>query len=154
MWTSSQPTVTRYGSSYSASGHAGTGFVSVAKSPYSRGVRISSGTGWAAVRYSFTLHGAVAYSNLTFRVLGRSPNGRQVFAGLWNPDLGTSLDASNYDGKRIGPSYGWWSVTLPPSNHRNGRSAFGEVVAIKDAGYVRTFDIAKVQLVYRWAVLV
>ena len=151
VWTSA--TITRYGSQYSASGHGGTGFVSLAKSPYERGVRISSGSGWASVRYSFTLHSAVAYSNLTFRVLGRSPNGRKVFEGLWNPNYGTSLDAGNYDGKLIGPSYDWWSVALPPSNHRSGRSVYGEVLALNDSAFVRKFDVVKVRLVYRWAVL-
>jgi flagellar hook capping protein FlgD/Big-like domain-containing protein len=151
-WTSA--TITRYGSQYSASGHGGTGFVSLSKSPYYRGVRISSGSGWASVRYSFTLHSAVAYSNLTLRVLGKSPNARQVIEGLWNPNYGTSLDTGNYDGKLIGPSYGWWSITLPQANHRSGQAVRGEVLADNDAGFGRKFDIAKVQLVYRWAVLV
>jgi len=152
VWTTA--TVTRYGSQYSAAGHGGTGFVTTTGSPYYRGVRISSGSGWASVRYSFSLHSAVAYSNLAFRVLGKSPNGRQVFAGLWNPNYGTSLDAGNYDGKLIGPSYDWWRVSLPSSNHRSGHAVRGEVLADNDAGYGRKFNISKVQLVYRWAVLV
>ena len=149
-WTTS--TVTLYGAQHSAKGHGGTGYVSLSQ-PYARGVRVSSGSGWAAVRYSFTLHTGVAYSSLTFRVLGRSPNGRQAAEGLWNPNYGTSLDADNYDGRLIGPAYAWWSLTLPSANHRSGRSVFGEVL-VANTGYVRTFDIAKVQLVYRWAVLV
>ena len=151
VWTSA--TITRSGSQFSASGHGGTGFVSLTKSPYDRGVRISSGSGWASVQYSFTLHSAVEYSNLTIRVLGRSPNGRKVFEGLWNPNYGSSLNAANYDGELVGPSYDWWRVALPPSNHRKGRSVFGEVLAVNDGGFARKFDVAKVQLVYRWAVL-
>jgi hypothetical protein len=151
-WTSAR--VSLNGSQFSAAGHGGTGFISLAKSSYARGVQISSGSRWASVRYSFTLQKGVAYSNLTFRVLGRSPNGREVFAGLWNPSYGTSLEAGNYDGKLIGPSYDWWAVTLPSSNHRHRRAVHGEVLALKNAGYIRKFDIAKVQLNYRWAVLV
>ena len=70
------------------------------------------------------------------------------------PGLGRSPNPANFDGKLMGPSYGWWSLKLPHSNYRSGRSVRAEVLAANDAGDRRTFDIAKVQLVYRWAVLV
>jgi hypothetical protein len=151
IWT----TVTRtlYGSQYSAYGDPGSGYVSSSRSAYYRGVRISSGTSWAAVRYSFTLHSAVVYSSsFTFRALGKSPNGTKALAGLWNRYYGSSRYVTSYDVRVIGPSYAWWAMTGDSKSHRSGTSAFG-MVYVGYSGGTHTFDIAKVQLTYRWAVL-
>jgi hypothetical protein len=115
-------------------------------------VRISSGTSIAGVRYTFTLRSAVVYKALTFKVLGRSPNGTYGFAGLWNRGYGTPNNAGNYDVRMVGPSYKWYSISLDPSSHRSGRTVYGEVVVAYYGGG-KTFDIAKVQLTYRYAVL-
>ena len=151
IWT----TVTRtlYGSQYSLYGDPGSGYVSPSRSAYYRGVRLSSGTSWVAVRYSFTLHSALVYSSsLSFRVLGRSPNGTKALEGLWNRTYGSSLYVTSYDVKLIGPSYAWWAMSGGSTSHRSGTTAYG-MVYVGYGGATRTFDIAKVRLTYRWAVL-
>lgn len=145
-------TITKYGSQFPAYWDPGSGSVSAAKSSYSRGVRISSGTSIAGVRYTFTLRSAVVYKPLTFKVLGRSPNGTDGFAGLWNRGYGTPANAGNYDVRTVGPSYKWYSISLDSSAHRSGRTAYGEVVVAYYGGS-KVFDVAKVQLTYRYAVL-
>jgi hypothetical protein len=151
IWTS--VTKTLYGSQYSVYGDPGSGYVSPSRSAYYRGVRIASGSSWAAVRYSFTLHSALVYSSsFTFRVLGKSPNGTTALEGLWNRYYGSSLYVTSYDVRLIGPSYAWWAKSGDSRSHRSGSSAYG-MVYVGYAGATHTFDVAKVQLTYRWAVL-
>jgi hypothetical protein len=145
-------TITRYGSQFGISGKGGTGYVSKSKSSYASGVRISSGSDWAAVRYTFTLRAATVYRPLTFKVLGRSPNGTGAWEGLWNRTYGSAVYAENYDVKWIGPAYKWHSISGDPAAHRSGRTTYGEVVVENDGG-ATSFDIAKVQLTYRYGVL-
>ncbi len=145
-------TITLYGAQYSGTGDPGSGSVSRSGSAYSRGVRLSSGTSWAAVAYTFTLRSATVYKPLTFKVLGRSPNGQKAYEGLWNRTLGSRLDVGSYDSKAIGPRYAWYSITGDSATHRSGRSAYG-LVKVEYSGGVRMFDVAKVQLTYRYAIL-
>ncbi len=146
-------TITLAGGRYDAVGDPGNGSVSRAASPYGGGVRLSSGTAGVAVRYPFTLHSAVAYgSTITFKVTGRSPNGHRAVAGLWNRALCSPLDIGCYDVKAIGPKSATWSISASSGLHRNGRRAYG-VVIVPYLGGRAIFDVAKVQLVYRWAVL-
>jgi hypothetical protein len=145
-------TITKYGAQYSVYGDPGSGSVSTSKSSYSRGVRLSSGTAWVAVRYTFALRSATVYKPLTFKVLGRSPNGTKAYEGLWNRTLGSSLATGAYDKKVIGPKYAWYSMTGDSSTHRSGRSAYG-LVYVEYSGGARQFDVAKVRLTYRYAIL-
>ena len=145
-------TITLNGAQFGISGKAGTGAVSKAKSAYDRGVRISSGSEWAAVRYTFALRAATVYRPLAFKVLGRSPNGTGAWAGLWNRSYGSALNIDNYDARWVGPGYAWYSISLDSGSHRKGRTSYGEVVAINDGG-TRVFDISKVRLTYRYGVL-
>ena len=145
-------TITLFGSQFGISGKAGTGSVSKAKSAYDHGVRISSGCSWAAVRYTFSLRAATVYRPLTFKVLGKSPNKTGAWEGLWNKTYGSALYTHNYDVEWIGPGYGWYAISGDPTTHRKGRTTYGEVVVQNESG-VKNFDIAKVRLTYRYAVL-
>ena len=145
-------TITKYGDQYGATGDPGSGYVSQSKSSYGRGVRISSGTSWAGVRYTFALRTATVYKPLTFKVLGRSPNGTEGWGGLWNRTYGSAANGSSYDLFQVGPAYKWYSKAFDPTAHRSGRTTYGEVLVVWD-GYTELFDIAKVQLTYRYGVL-
>ena len=61
------------GAAYSATGDAGTGSISKAKSSYADGVRIATGhQGSAGVGYAFTVPAATIYKSVKFEMLGRS----------------------------------------------------------------------------------
>ena len=117
-----------------------------------KGVRLTSGDSWAGVRYAFALRSAVVYKPLAFKVLGRSPNGQKAYEGLWNRTLGSAANTSSYDQREIGPRYAWYSLAGDPTTHRSGRTTYGAVY-VESAGVSRIFDIAKVQLTYRYAIL-
>ena len=152
IWTTS--TISRNGSAYTGYIDAGNGSISKANSAYPHGLLLSSGTVGVAVNYRFTVHSAVKYgATITFGVQGRSPNGVKAAQGLWNRSLGSSSNISAYDYRDIGPGYRWWSLSGSSRLHISGQhTAFGSVV-VPYTGSVRKFDIAKVRLVYRWAVL-
>ncbi len=150
-WTT--VTKTQYGSQYVVYGDPGDGWVRKGSSSYTKGVRISSGHAWAAVSYAFGVPTAVAYRNVTFKVLGRSPNGRRADIAIWAPARGSYLNVDSYDAvKVIGPSYRWYSTTASLTSHRGG----GKVRAVVFVGYngsVSNFDIAKVAVTYTYGVL-
>jgi hypothetical protein len=152
IWTTS--TISINGAAFTRYIDAGNGSINAANSAYNNGVLLSSGTSGVAVAYRFTAHSAVKYgSSITFGVLGRSTNGRRAFEGLWNRSLGSWTDPASYDYKTIGPDYGWWRLSGSSRLHLSSQDkAFGSVV-LPYTGSVRKFDIAKVRLVYRWAVL-
>ena len=145
-------TITKHGDQFSLRGDSGSGSVSTAKSSFDRGVRLKSGTAWAAVRYSFTVRSAKIYGPLKFKVLGRSPNGRLAYEGLWNRTYGPSDYLDAYDVKQIGPGYRWYSIKGASSTHRKDRSARG-LVFVGYSGVGHTFDVSKVRLTYGYAVL-
>jgi hypothetical protein len=53
----------------------------------------------------------------------------------------------------MGPGFRRWSISGSAGLHLDERIGYG-LVLVTYAGRVRTFDVAKVQFVYRWAVLV
>jgi hypothetical protein len=151
VWTTS--TITLTGSHFWGVADAGNGYVSTSRSAYSGGVKLSSGTAGVAVAYKFTVRSAVRYgSTVTFGVVGKSPTGTTVVEGLWNRAYCAPQNVGCYDLKNMGPGYGRWSISGSSALHLDGRTAYG-VVAVPYTGKTRTFDVAKVLLVYRWAVL-
>jgi hypothetical protein len=152
IWTTS--TISINGSAYFGFIDEGNGSISQTNSAYTRGLLLTSGTSGVAVVYRFTLHSAVKYgASITFGVLGLSPNGRKAYEGLWNRSLGLWTDPDAYDYQTIGPDYGWWRLSGSSDLHLSGQDrAYGSVV-VPYTTAVRKFDIAKVRLVYRWAVL-
>jgi hypothetical protein len=52
----------------------------------------------------------------------------------------------------LGSAYRCYGFAFDVSAHRSGTRAYGTVIAFNDGG-VGLFDVAKVQLVYRYAVL-
>jgi Big-like domain-containing protein/flagellar hook capping protein FlgD len=150
-WTTSS--ITLYGSQFRAAADPGNGYISPSRSAYYRGVRLNSGRVGVAVAYRFTVRSALRYGNtVTFRVLGRSPNGTKAVEGLWNRAYCPPLGVDCYDQKLMGPSYAWWSISGGSGLHLDGRTAWG-LVSVPYTGAVRSFDVAKVRLTYRWAVL-
>jgi hypothetical protein len=150
-WTTSS--ITLYGSQIRAAADPGNGYISPSRSAYYRGVRLNSGRAGVAVAYRFVAKSALRYGNtITFRVLGRSTNGTRVAEGLWNHSYCPPLGVDCYDQTLMGPSYRWWSMSASSELHLHGRTAWG-LVSVQYAGTVRSFDVAKVRLTYRWAVL-
>jgi hypothetical protein len=144
---------TLFGSQYSIHGDPGDGTISTSRSSYYRGVRITSGHSWIALSYPFSVPSATVYGNVSFKVLGRSPNGRKAVIGIWNPSYGSYIYVDDYDAaKLVGPSYAWYSTTAPLSSHRGSGYVRGLVYIEYSSGSV-TFDVAKVSVSYRYAIL-
>lgn len=151
FWRTGSKTLT--GSQFTLKGDPGDGSVSTSKSSYSRGARLSSGHAWVAVSYSFRVPSATVYGNVKFKVLGRSPNGSRAVIGIWNPGLGSYYGVGSYDAaKLVGPGYKWYSTTAPLSSHR-GSGKVRAMVYVENAGGGWVFDVAKVRVTYRYAVL-
>jgi FlgD Ig-like domain len=151
-WTSASATL--YGNQFRGVADGGDGYVSASRSAYYRGVRLNSGHAGVAVNYKFSIHSAVVYSStVSFRVLGRSGNGTQVYEGLFHHPFCSAYDLRCYDMKLMGPSYAWWSVSGDSKTHVTHATAWGDIV-LPYEGRVLTFDVARVKFVYRWAVLV
>lgn len=145
-------TITRNGEAYSIWGDAGDGSVSRAKSKYRRGVRLASGHSWVGIAYRFKLPSATVYKTISFKVLGRSPTGTKATIGIWNPTWGDDYrNSANYSQrKNIGPGYRWYSTS--GGALRDGRTAWAMIEA-QYGPRAKTFDVATVRLVVRYAVL-
>lgn len=131
----------------------GGGWVRKSQSAYSGGVRIYSGGSAAGAGYTFKLVAAPAYGKLTFKVLGRSPSGDKAKIAIWNPSIDGAQYLYAYDAvANAGPGYGWWSTSASANSHRYGR-VVNTLVAVFHNGAPVSFDIAKVQIVYRYAIL-
>jgi hypothetical protein len=141
--------ITKYGSGYGGVAVSGLGRVS-SSSRYIRGVTLYAGVypGLARVRYDFTLLAATKYGTLTFKALGTPRAGRGVpYVSVWN--YGSGRD----DGVRwAGRSFAWYSTSVSSSGHVSGsRIVRGFVTAVGDN--LGWYDLAKVQLTYRYALL-
>jgi hypothetical protein len=102
----------------------------------------------AQVGYSFTLVSATKYSNLSFKVLGKSAPGRGtalVFFNRYNPS-----DYGPY--KTAGRAYGWYTTTVSPTGYYSStRHVRGYILA--QGSNLGAFDVSKVELVYKYALL-
>jgi hypothetical protein len=93
------------------------------------------------------------YRTFSFKVLGRSPNGTKAIIGIWRPSLGSYTFVYNYvAAKAIGPGYAWYSTSGAGSVLHSGRTARAMVFVEYGPGG-KIFDVAKVSLVVRYAVL-
>jgi hypothetical protein len=146
-------TLPKAGDAYSLYADPGNGSISQGGSAYGRGVKLSSGRAGVAVGYSFTMPSATVYKSITFKVLGRSPNGTSATIAIWNPGWGAYRDVSSYSqSKSIGPGYKWYSTTGPGSVLHSGRTA-RTVVYVEYGPGTKVFDVAKVSLVVNYGVL-
>lgn len=146
-------TTTLRGSAYSLYLDTGNGYVSSARSSYAGGVKIASGTAAAGVQYRFRILKGTVYRSISFKVLGRSPNGRKAYVAIWNPELGSYGFVESFDViKQVGPGYRWWSTVAPLSQRIKGGYARAVVIAEYGPGNV-VFDISKVRVTYRYGVL-
>ena len=142
-------TVTKYGSSYCCTQVDG-GELSTHDSAYYRGLLVDGNQygDSATVSWAFTLEPATKYGSLTFKVLGRSAPGRgsvKIFFNRYVPsDYGPMVTA--------GRSYGWYSTQVSPTGYYT--SALHVVGMLYASGVnLGAFDVAKVSLVYRYALL-
>ena len=143
---------TLYGAQYSFHGDPGNGSIST-RSAFYRGIKLTSGASWVGLGYRFSLPSATVYKSVTFRVLGKSPNGRKGWEAVWNPSSGSYLIVESYDlAKQVGPSYNWWSTSGSLATHQRSGVARAIVMAINDGSSV-SFDVAKVRIVYTYGVL-
>ena len=116
-------------------------------------MRISSGHSWVALSYAFSIPSATVYGSVSFKVIGRSPNGRKAIIGIWNPAYGSYQYVDNYDAAKLaGPGYATYTTTAALSTHRGSGYVRGLVYAAYANGVV-TFDVAKVSVSYRYAIL-
>jgi hypothetical protein len=142
-----------YGTQFSIHGDPGDGTISASSSSYYHGARISSGHSWVALSYAFSIPSATVYGNVSFKVLGRSPNGRKAIIGVWNPAYGSYQYVDNYDAaKLVGPGYATYATSAALLTHRGAGYVRG-LVFVEYAGGIVTFDVAKVSVSYRYAIL-
>jgi len=119
-------------------------------SKYYRGVNLYGNiySSWAWVGYSFTLPAATAYGALTFKILGSPRSGYGVpYLSFWN------FSAGYEDGERwVGRSYAWYSTSVSGPTHVNSSRKVRAYVTVMGAN-MGWYDVAKVQLTYRYALL-
>ena len=142
-------TLTKYGASYCCAQVDG-GDLSTRDSSFYRGLLVDGNqyTDSAIVGWAFYLEPATKYGSLTFKVLGRSAPGRgtvKLFFNRYVPsDWGPITTA--------GRSYGWYSNKVSPAGYYSStRRVVGQMYAQGDN--LGAFDVAKVQLIYRYAIL-
>lgn len=145
--------ITKYGAQFAYYGDPGNGYVSTSRSSYYRGVRLSSGTSWAATGYTFALPSAISYKTVWFKVLGRSLGSRKAYIAIWNPSLGSYLDLAAYDAtQRAGTAYGWYSTHTSLATHQKSSRARAVLLVVYEGG-AATFDAARVRLTISYVVL-
>lgn len=102
----------------------------------------------AQVGYSFTLVSATKYGNLSFKVLGKSAPGRGtvlIFFNRYNPS-----DYGPY--KTVGRAYGWYTTTVSPTGYYSSTHHVRGYVLAQGMN-LGAFDVSKVELVYKYALL-
>lgn len=148
VWKSA--TITRYGDAFSVSDYSDFGWVWPHSCSMYRCVNIYGNIydSWAYVGYRFTLPTAVKYGTLTFKVLGKPRTGRGVpYMSFWN------FSKDDEDGIRnTGRSYAWYSTSVGSSGHVTSTNRVWAYVTV--TGYNEGwYDVAKVALTYKYAVL-
>jgi hypothetical protein len=147
---------TLYGNQYSAKGgNAGT---ETSSSTYSRGMRITLPSGtpgrFAALGYQFVLPSATTYSSLTFSLLGSGSQAPEMglqdfYAGNW--PTGSSWIIDYFSLGPVAKKAGWTHYTFDGTHYRSGHVVRGVVVGANWlSGH---YDIAKVELTYRYSIL-
>jgi hypothetical protein len=131
---------------------------SIGASPvYSGGMRMtlpfSMSPEYNALGYQFTLPAATRYSAISFSVLGSG--NESVDIGLQDSQLGTWPTGSAWIVDDFSPiigvssAYRWTSLAGNPTDNRIGRTVRGLVLDL----YGGHYDVAKVKLTYRYALL-
>lgn len=146
-------TATRVGEKYSHTGVSG-GTVSTTKSSYATGVLADSGSGWAAIGYTFDAPVYTVFHSVRFTVYGKSPNSTQGIIALHNPALGSALNLNAYEQvKIVGPAYDDWSTTGNAAHvtHSDGQSR--GLVYVEAGASASRFDIQKVSMTFVYSVL-
>jgi hypothetical protein len=72
---------------------------------------------------------------------------------IWNPGIGSYYDVNSYDAaKLVGPGYAWYSTVAQLASHKGSGKVRG-MVYVEYSGGTWAFDVAKVAVTYRYAVL-
>ena len=141
-------TQTKYGAQTSTYDYSNYGWVR-SSYKYSRGVNLYGNIydEYAYTGYNFTLPSATVYGTLTFKVLGTPQSGYGVpYISFWN------YANQSEDGDRsVGRSYAWYSTSVSGAGHVSARHVRGYVTVLgENRGF---YDVAKVQLTYKYATL-
>ncbi|MEI7743299.1 MAG: hypothetical protein WCK58_06065 [Chloroflexota bacterium] len=102
----------------------------------------------AWVQYRFTVPTAVKYGTFTFAAIGKPRSGYRVpylSAGSYGSD---TEDAERW----VGRSYAWYGTSFSGASHMTASHKVDCYVTILGANY-GLYDVAKVRLTYRYAVL-
>jgi hypothetical protein len=149
-------TVTKPGASYAFFKKATGATISKARSAWSGGVRIDSGTRYVAVGYAFKVEKANAYRWMSFKALAKSPNRHEAVIAIHDPDLGLPWNLGHYDvARKVGPGYRWWTTGTDGNDRKWNGKTFAAVSTPKGLGRLgpAVFDIRKVKLTYTYGVL-
>ena len=145
-------TLTRSGSSIVARGTGAGGWCRTGSSVYTRGIKLYSGSLYAAVGYTFTVPSASVYRSFKLYVTGRSGS-RTAEIGLQDFRLGTTWVVQNFAPLRAaGPGYGPFGITVNPTGHRSGHTVRA-MVAVENFGGAASFDVRSVKLVVVYGLL-
>ncbi len=141
--------ITKYGAQYSLSDYSTFAWVEPSRR-YDRGVDIYGNLydAWAWVGYNFVLPSAAKYGTLTFKVLGTPWSGYGVpYISFWNFANGEE------DGERwVSRSYAWYGTSVSGTGHVTSSRGVRAYVTIEGSNR-GWYDVAKVQLAYRYALL-
>jgi hypothetical protein len=144
--------ITRSGATIAALGNGPGGSCRTSTSAYSRGMKLSSGSLYAAVGYSFKLPSATVYRSFKLSVTGRS-GARPALVGLQDFAIGSAWVVQNFAPLRwAGTGYGTFSIKVNPPGHHSGRTVRAVVAAQNFSGPV-AFDIRSVKLVAVYGIL-
>jgi hypothetical protein len=155
-WTTLS-SVSKHGRDFYIKGTSGTGWVRVARSSFSGGVRISGGSelAWAGVVYKAYLPNVAIPTSalirrLSFSVHGKGIAGSGAAIALRNKHLGPYYLTNSYDALvRTASGYAWYTTaTMSVAAHLSSHTVYGSVQATAGA-----FDIDDVRFTLKYAVL-
>ncbi len=147
--------VTRDGKRIALWGWSKDAKISFAGSQWADGVRLISNRGFATVGYQFAVPTADMYGWMTFKVLGKSPNGHKAVVALHDPRLGGYRDLANYDvAKKIGPRYTWAGLGTSGEGRRSNGKAHAAIMVWKGLGGTgkSVFDIRRVRFTVKYGI--
>ena len=151
VWTTK--TVVRNGDDVDKWDASEFAMVSLAYSQFTHGVYVYGNVydSWAWVRYDFKLPAAIEYGKVTFAVLGETPavstNDGPAWLSFWDFSKGEEGDLRATDS-----DFAWYSISGPATSLMSSSREVRGFVSVfgKDEG---VFDVEKVKLTYKYAVL-
>ena len=140
---------TKYADQVAGSDQSYYGWVSLSYQ-YARGINLYGDTSpdWAAASYSFKLPAAAQYGTITFSSLGTPvPGYGSALIGVSNYATG-EIDGARWTGR----SYAWYGTSVSGTAHVSATQRVNAYVWVSGDNY-GWYDVAKVRLTYRYALL-